>query len=158
MAINVSVDFTNVTEGSGFNSKRLAAGDYTARIAAVVAGESKAGNKQLVFSIQPEDHRAAVYPYYCGLDEKSLWKLRNLLMAAGAKVPKGKAKINVEGLVGKVIGIALEDDDYEGKERSTIDSVFSASDVQSDSAPAGKEPEDDADEDEDDDDLDEIDL
>lgn len=157
MATKVTVDFTNVKDGGNFNSKRLPAGDYAATITKVDKGQSKNGNDQLVFSIQPTDHRSAVYPYYCGLVENQLWKLRNLLLAAGVKVPKKKTSIDVDRLVGVTIGIALEDDEYEGKERSTIESIFAASEVE---GASGVEDSEDEGEDTDgeDDDLDELDL
>lgn len=160
MALKITADFTNVKDGGGFNSKRLPSGDYIARISKVEKSKSKAGNDQLVFTITPDDHRSAAYPYYCGLEEKQLWKLRNLLLAAGVKVPKKKASIDVERLVGVAIGIALEDDEYEGKERSTIDSIFPANEVEGAEDEKGTEDEEDGEDTEstDEDDLDELDL
>lgn len=160
MALKITADFTNVKDGGGFNSKRLPAADYRAVITKVEKADSKAGNPQLTFSIQPEDHRSAVYPYYCGLQENQLWKLRNLLLAAGVKVPKKKASIDVERLIGVVIGIALEDDEYDGKERSTIDSIFAANEVEGADDEKATEKDDDEEDNEDteDEDLDEIDL
>lgn len=160
----IKVDLTNVKEQGKFNPKRLEAGDYLATITEVELGESKAGNKQLVFAIQVNDHRTAVYPYYCGLDEKQLWKLRNLLVACGFKAPKKALSIDTDRFVGKQIGIALEDDEYEGKEKSVIDSIFPAAEIADESGPATDDSDDDEDEipvaaapvadDEDDDELD----
>lgn len=165
----ISMDFSNVKEQSGFNSKRLAAGDYVATISSVEVGKSKADKPMVIFGLQPKDHASAVYPYYCVLQENQLWKMRNVLVACGVKVPKGKVSIDPERLMGKELGIALEDDEYEGKERSTVEAVFPAHDVDGydkgekpakKSKPA-KEEADDEDEStdaEDDDDLDELDL
>ena len=159
MSLKITADFTNVKDGGGFNSKRLPSGDYVATITKVEKKKSNAGNDQLVFSIQPNDHRSAVYPYYCGLVENQLWKLRNLLLASGVKVPKKKTSIDVERLVGVTNGLALEDDEYEGKERSAIDSIFAASEVETDDDEKATE-EDDAEEstESEDEDLDELDL
>lgn len=81
-------------------------------------------------------------------------------MALGKKAPKGKASIDVERLVGSTLGVSLEDDEYEGKEKSVIDSIFAASEIAGDpSAPAADEDEDSADvETGEDEDLDELDL
>lgn len=160
MSLKISVDFTNVKESSGFNPKRMEAGDYLAEIVSVTKDKSKAGSEMLIFAFQLQEHKSAVYPYYIVLDDKSLWKLRNILVALGKKAPKGKASIDVERLVGSTLGVALEDDEYEGKEKSVIDSIFAASEIAGDpSAPAADEDEDSADvETGEDEDLDELDL
>lgn len=171
MSLKVSVDFTGVKEASGINPKRMAAGDYAATISKVTKEQSKAGNDQLVFLFTLKDHRTAVYPYYVGLDASTLWKLRNILLAVGAKAPKGKANIDVERLVGRDVGITLEDDEYEGKDKSVIDAVFSVKELDDESAPMADEPDDDDEDekpakkseaaepaDDDEDELDELDL
>lgn len=144
MSLKVSVDFTGVKEASGINPKRMAAGDYAATISKVTREQSKkSGNDQLVFLFTLKDHRTAIYPYYVGLDASTLWKLRNILLAVGAKAPKGKANIDVERLVGRDVGITLEDDEYEGKDKSVIDAVFSVKELDDESAPMADEPDDD---------------
>lgn len=160
MSLKISVDFTNVKESSGFNPKRMEAGDYLAEIVSVTQDKSKAGSPMLVFGFQLKEHKSAVYPYYIVLDDKSLWKLRNILVALGKKAPKGKANIDVERLVGSTLGIALEDDEYEGKEKSVIDSIFAASDLADDQGVAGEDDDDadDSKEETEDEDLDELDL
>ena len=147
MALKVKVDFTNVKESSGINPKHVESGDYLATITKVEQTQSKAGNEMLLFVFQLNDQRSVTYPYYVVLDEKNLWKLRNLLLAVGAKVPKGAANIDVERLVGKVVGISLEDDEYEGQMKSVIDAVFSKDEVESEDAPAMEEDDEDEDDD-----------
>lgn len=143
------IDFTNVKEGSGFNKRRLPAGDYLARITRVEDSPSKKdGEAQWLFTLVPEGHKSAAFPYYCKLVENQLWKLRNLIQAAGIAVPKKKIKLDPEKLVGKLVGITLEDDEYDGKEQSVIAAIFEASEVTDSSLPA--EP------DEDDDDEEEV--
>ena len=160
MSLKISVDFTNVKESSGFNPKRMEAGDYLAEIVSVTKDKSKAGSEMLVFAFQLQEHKSAVYPYYIVLDDKSLWKLRNILVALGKKAPKGKASIDVERLVGSTLGVSLEDDEYEGKEKSVIDSIFSANEIQgdADAAPADEDETSDDEETNEEEDLDELDL
>lgn len=144
------IDFTNVKEGSGFNKKRMPAGDYLARISRVEDSPSKKdGEPQWLFSITLEEHKSVTYPYYCKLVENQLWKLRNLIQAAGIAVPKKKIKLDPEKLVGKLIGITLEDDEYEGKEQSVIEAIFEASEVTDSGLPSAPDVDDDDDEDED---------
>src|SRR3546814_15097473 len=64
--------------------------------------------------------RRAVYPVYCVLDPKSLWKLRDVLVACGEKVPKKRLAIKGDVILNKEVGIFLEDDEYEGKPKSVI--------------------------------------
>lgn len=140
------IDFTNVKESSGFNKKRMPAGDYIARITRVEDSPSKKDNEpQWLFSITLEEHKSVTYPYYCKLVENQLWKLRNLIQAAGIAVPKKKIKLDPEKLVGKLIGVSLEDDEYDGKAQSVIAAIFEASEVTDSGLPAA--PDDDDDED-----------
>jgi hypothetical protein len=73
------------------------------------------------------------YPYYCKHQENQLWKIRNLLLAAGKSVPKKRVKVNPNDLVGRSIGVTLEDDEYEGKAKSVISAVMPLSELDSDS-------------------------
>ena len=120
----ITIDFSNVRDGSSFSPRRLPEGPYLAEIAKVEQKESKAGNPMLVYTIIPVEHPTAVYPYYILLDEKQLWKLRALLVAAGKDVPKRKVTVDPEAIVGRQIMIDLEDDEWEGREKSTIAGIF----------------------------------
>jgi hypothetical protein len=123
----ITLDFSNVSEGSTFSPRRLPEGTYLATLAKVESKTSKAGNPMLVYTIIPVEHPTAVYPYYIVLDEKQLWKFRALLLAAGKEVPKRKVTVDPESIVGKQIMIDLEDDEWEGREKSTVAGVFKPS-------------------------------
>ena len=129
-----NVDFSNVKEASGFNRSRIKAGDYLAKIKGVEDAKAKDGVHQYLFSIQIVDKPGSVFPYYCKLQENQLWKLRNLFIAAGKTVPKKKVKVDPNQIVGKLIGVTIEDDEYEGKEQSTVEGVFPASDLGDDAS------------------------
>ena len=125
------VDFTNVKDATGsFNKKRVPAGDYLAKITkaedAVAKGD---GVFQYLFTIRLEKYSQLAYPYYCKLTENQLWKLRNLLIAAGINVPKKRVKLDPSKVVGKFIGVTMEDDEYDGKLQSTVSAVFPASEL-----------------------------
>lgn len=132
-ATKQTLDFTNVKESSGFNPKHLPAGDYRAKITGVEDKPSKAGNAQWVWTIVLTTDQRAAYPLYTGLDEKQLWKVRNLFMAAGINVPKKRVAVDPNKLIGREIGISLEDDEYEGKMKSVIIATFPADDLTGDS-------------------------
>lgn len=134
MATPIVVDFTNVKDSSGYNPTHQQAGDYHGKIIKCEVGKSSANQTPMVtYAVQDVDRPSAVYRYNCTITEKSLWKWRNILVAAGVAVPKKKVKIDPDKIVGKDIGISLDDDEYEGKMRSQIVSVFSADDLSNDS-------------------------
>ena len=125
----ITLDFSNVAEGSTFSPRRLPEGAYLATIAKVESKNSKAGNPMLVYAMIPVEHPTAVYPYYVLLDEKQLWKFRALLLAAGKEVPKRKVTVDPESIVGRQVMIDLEDSEWEGREKSTIAGVFKPDDT-----------------------------
>lgn len=139
------LDFTNTKEGgAAFNKKRVAAGDYLARVTAVRDAPTKDTKEaQWLFTIELlEKHTDRKFPYYCKLVENQLWKVRNLCLASGIAVPKKKVKLDPNRLVGKTIGVTLDDDEYEGKLQSVVTQTFPAAELDGDSS----EPEDDEEE------------
>lgn len=129
MAKKHTIDFTNTKESSGINPKHMPRGDYRVKI--VNVDETlKDDIPMWRFDMQLADVRSAVYPYYCKLQENQLWKVRNLLIAAGINVPKKKVAVDPNRLVNKEIGVTLEDDEYEGKMKSVVDAVFPVSELE----------------------------
>lgn len=158
------IDFSNVTEGSGIRPKQLPAGEYAATIKDVKAGNSKkTGTPQWCFIIVPKAHPGASYPYYCQLTAEQAWKIRQVLVAVGVSAPKSVKTIDASKLIGKDLGIILEDDEYEGKLKSVIDSLIPLAEVDEGDTPAAddeddEEPADDSDDTASDEDDDELDL
>lgn len=118
------LDFSKVKDGGMHNPTHMEPGDYLGVISNVTAGESNSGNAQWVYTIALASNKRATYGYYCVLDEKSLWKLRNIFVAAGVSVPKSRVRVDPKKIVGRQIGIVLEDDEYEGRVRSKITQVM----------------------------------
>jgi len=129
MATSRAVDFSNVKEQGNFNTHRVPAGDYMAKIVKVEDAEAKDGIFQYLFTIKLEKFSQYSYPYYCKLQENQLWKLRNIFIAAGKTVPKSRIKVDPNQIVGKFIGVTMEDDEYEGKEKSVVQNVFPAAEL-----------------------------
>lgn len=137
------IDFSNVKERGNYQPKHVAAGDYRGKITKVVDDPAKDGTKMWTFTIESPEIPRATYPYYCKLAENQFFKLKSLFEAAGTSVGKRKVKVDPNRLIGKEIGFALEDDEYEGRMKSVIVEVFPASEV-------GDAPEDDEEEDDED--------
>lgn len=123
------IDFGNVKERGNFNTKHVDDGDYSAKVTKVEFTEAKDGEDMWVFSIVLDEHPRATYPYYCKLVENQLWKLKNIFEAAGISVGSRKVKVDPNKLIGKAIGVAMEDDDYEGRLKSVIAEVFPEEEV-----------------------------
>lgn len=151
-----TLDFTNVKERGLYNPTQQEEGDYRATVSSIMEQDSKNGDPMWVFGLSLAGSKTAVYPYYCLLNEDNLWKVRNLIEATGKKVPKKRLSFEPQTLVGKQVGITLEDDEYDGKMKSVIAQLFPAADLDDDEAPSvepdeDEDIEDDADEDIDDD-------
>jgi hypothetical protein len=131
MAKKVTVDFSNVKERGNFNPKRVQEGDYRAVITKVEDGESKKDNEfQYIFTLKLKKFSQNSYPYYCKVTESQLWKLRNLMVAAGFSVPKKRMAVDPNKAVGREVGVTMEDDEYEGKLKSVIASIFPVSELE----------------------------
>lgn len=129
MATSRNVDFSSVKDGGNFNKRRIPAGDYLATITKIEDAEAKDGIFQYLVSLKIDSRPSSVFPYYCKLQENQLWKLRNLMIAAGLAVPKKKVKVDPNRLVNRKVGVTVEDDEYDGKEQSTIAGVFPAAEL-----------------------------
>jgi hypothetical protein len=148
------LDFTNVSDGGSIRPKRLPEGDYRAKVVSVEDHKSKNDKEGWKFVISPIDYPRATYAYYTDFEVKNAWKIRALIVACGLNAPKKRLAVDPNRLVGKELGISLEDDEYEGKAKSTIDTVFPASDLATDSPKKSTKSSEEYDDDEDPDDDD----
>ncbi len=150
------IDMTDVRDKGNFNPRRVKPGDYRAKVVAVEDHKPKdsAAANQWVFTVSLVDNARATYPYYVGWDKDQAWKSHGLAVAAGL-IPadkRAKMKFDPNKLVGKEIGVALDDDEYNGKVKSKIVQVFSPSEL---GKANGPDDVDEDDVDEDDTDIDE---
>lgn len=128
MAKKITIDFSKTEERSSWNTRKMPIGLYRMRIASVQQTEAKDGTPMIVYGLQPtsQQFRTRLLPFYCKLQPNQLWKLRDILAAAGQKVPQRAIKLDPEAIVGAVISAEVEDDLYNGVERSTLTGVYSA--------------------------------
>ena len=122
----ISIDFSDVKSPS-FSTVHQEPGVYNAEIAGVEMTKTKSdGTDMLVFAIVAGPGR---YPYYCKIVPNQLWKLRELIEAAGTKVPSKVVQIDSDRYVGKKLNVELEDDSYQGKLRSRVARVATFSEL-----------------------------
>lgn len=129
-ATKQTIDFTNVKDGGNFNKKHYPDGDYPGKILDVkdTVKKDDKSKKMWLFSIRVG---AGTYPYYCQLgDEKLFWKIRNLFEAAGFTVPKKRMGIDPNKLIGKPIGVTLQETEYDDKLQSEVAGVLTISEVE----------------------------
>ena len=127
------LDFSDVKDRGelGITKKRMPRGDYLARVKAVEDRPTKESKEaQWMYVIHLENVRGAGYPYYCKLQANQLWKIRNLFLACGVAIPKKKVRLDPNKIVNKLLGITLEDDEYDNKKQSIITELFPASELQ----------------------------
>lgn len=106
--------------------------------------------------VKPAKHKGKVLYGMTSLKKGALWNLRNLIHAATGKNVAGKAvNLDLEVTYGKIVGAAVEDDEYEGKIRSRINTWFPKDEYEESES---DDDEEDSDDDEEDDDEEEDDT
>lgn len=118
-ASTAEVDFGAIEEGGG-GRVRVPEGDYPAKVKAVKFATSQSGNPMFVWTIMGTEGKVAKKDFteYTALTAKALWKLRDLMEATVGKAPGGKVNTRKlldyckKNVVGKPLGITLEDDEY----------------------------------------------
>ena len=162
------IDFRGVPKEIRKRGVRVPEGDYLVKIVQV---ERKKGERsgaayynwkfQIVEDAQGKTKHAGVPLYYVtSLKPEALFNLRNLIHAAteGKRNTAGKvANFDRESLIGKQIGVTVEDDEYEGKIRSRAVDVMPKSQLvaEEEDEEEDEEDEEEYDEDEDEDEEDE---
>lgn len=137
--------------GKSQRSARVPEGDYALKI---VNGKFKTDDDDEVTGInwrfqivKPSKYKGKTLFGYTHLSSESLWNLRNLIHAATGTNVAGKAlDLDLEKLYGKIVGAAVEDDEYNKKIRSKPQAFFPVSELEGDD---DEEEEDDEDEEDD---------
>lgn len=126
MAKKIRLDFSKTEERSGWNTKHIPEGLHKMKIESVQETEAGDGTAMLVYALVPTDSafKARRFPFYCKLQQNQLWKLRDLIVASGGSVPKKAVQIDPAAVVGKFIAAEVEDDNYQGNLRSTVNGTY----------------------------------
>lgn len=126
MAKKIRLDFSKVEERSGWNTRGIPEGLHKMKVESVQETEAGDGTAMLVFALVPTDSRfkSRRFPFYCKLQQNQLWKLRDLLVAAGITVPKKATMIDPNGPVGKLIAAEVEDETGQYAGRSSVNATY----------------------------------
>lgn len=124
------MDFTNVKEGGSFRPRHKPEGDYAGKIIDVADHTSHAGGEGWVFTAKIDGDERSSYPVYVSSETDKAWKIRKMFIAAGIPVPKKMVMVDPNKLIGKALGITLEDEEYEGRMRSKPVDFLPMDDIQ----------------------------
>lgn len=141
MAKKIRLDFSKTEERSGWNTKHITEGLHKMKIEGVQETEAQDGTSMLIYALVPADAKLKTrrFPYYCKIQQNQLWKLRDLLVAAGQTVPKKAMSIDPSVVVGKFIAAEVEDDNYQGNLRSTVNATYGLDILDENDAPESDE-------------------
>lgn len=126
-----AIDLSDVKEGGNFRPRRKPEGDYRAKIVKADDHQPKDKSKAAgwVLTIMVEGDGRSTYPYYLSPEKNQVWKIATICRAAGLNVKNTRLRFDPNKLVNRAIGIALVDDEYNDRPKSTIDDVFSVDEV-----------------------------
>jgi hypothetical protein len=166
------VDFSGVEGEPGRRRRvRIPEGDYLCKITKVERRKKEGGTSyyfnwtfQIIEAANgSEKYKGTPLYYVTSLKPEALFNLRNLIFAASdgkTNVTGRSINFDPQKLVGKRIGVIVEDDEYEGKIRSVAVDIQppSAIEVGDEEEEEEEGDEEEEDEDEDEDELEEVDL
>lgn len=116
---NLNLDFSNV-QGNVI----LEEGMYNVTIESVEEKTSSTGKPMLLVRFKEEETKAAIFENYV-LTEECLWKLKELLSAAGIEC-SGTVDFDTEELVGLMFKAKILKEQYNGSDVNRIKKVFAA--------------------------------
>lgn len=122
----ISVNFEGVKA-----FKTIAEGQYKLKITSAERGTTDNDNEKIDWEFEVANGPSAGSKLWTTttLTDKSLWKLRELLEAAGQEVPDDEMDIDLDDLVGCELGAVVFHEEYEGKNRAKISDFISVDEV-----------------------------
>lgn len=141
----------------GDRAARVPEGDYLVKVVDFEVRSTKdESGKYISWKVQiqsPTKYKGKTVYGMTSLKTDSLWNLRNLINAATGRNVAGKAvNFDPNSIIGKIVGAAIEDDEYNDKVRSRANTFFPKDEYEeSDVEEDDDEDEDDEDEDDEDD-------
>ena len=116
---NLNLDFSNVQGGV-----ILEEGMYNVTIEDVEEKVSSTGKNMLLIRFREEESKTAIFENYV-LEESCLWKLKELLTAAGIEC-SGAVDFDTEDLKGLMFKAKIVKDQYNGSDVNRIKKVYGA--------------------------------
>lgn len=117
----MKLDFSGVSQEIGARGRHIDPGDYECKIVSVARkykdnDETNVPYLSWKFEVRKGPEKGAPLYYITSLKTEALWNLRNLIFAATNKNVAGKAlNFDPDNLIGKILMVTVEDDEYKGK-------------------------------------------
>ncbi len=127
----LTIDFTGV-EGGKFG---VPDGEYLVEVAEVsheVSDKSGKDYLRWIFAVVEGKNKGKKVSYITSLQPQALFNLRNLLEAMGVEVPNKAMNLDLDSLIGNMLGVEVENEKYQGKKRSQVVEIFSADELVAD--------------------------
>jgi hypothetical protein len=121
----IQIDMSGQEDGIG-GSFHIPEGNYRLKVDSVEEDTSKAGNDQLKWIwIGVEDKaKGKKFWWYTVLPPRDARALKHTLIRLGVEVPDSVMDLDLDDLVGREAVAIIEDDEYEGRVRSKINSFM----------------------------------
>lgn len=122
------VDLTEVQE----SSYAIPNGIYAAKCIDVAQDVSKSGNPMFVweFELVGGDYNGRTFKSWTAITPAAMWKVAETVQALGVGQTGQVVKFKRSDVIGKACGLVMEEDEYNGKPTSRINSVISVQEMQ----------------------------
>ena len=122
-----SVDLSEIEDSSYV----IPDGTYKAKCIDIEQGVSKTGNPMFIweFEIVEGDFKGRTFKSWTAITPAAMWKVAETVMALGVGQAGEVVKFKRSDVLGKLCGIVMEQDDYNGKKSSKIKSVVSVAEI-----------------------------
>lgn len=120
------------TEHGKKGGYRYPEGEYKLKITKAERKSSQSGNTQIVLQceiVEPEKYAGKPLIDRLTLTEKAMFRVGWLLDAVGIKWSNAVVDFPLKKLVGKIVGVQLYDDEYQGKVSSKVAEYYSEEEI-----------------------------
>lgn len=120
----IKVDMTNVQDGF----VTVPEGDYICKVSKITLETSEKGSKYLKweFVIGIGEYKGQKIWHNTSLLPQALFNLRNTIQALGIDVPKTVQSIDTDKYIGKIVGITVVHEEYQGKPKAKVADLWRA--------------------------------
>jgi len=107
-------------------------GNYKAKCIDVQQNVSKSGNPMFVweFELVEGKYKGRTFKSWTAITPAAMWKIAETVVALGVGQSGQVVKFNRSDVIGKLCGLIIEEDEYNGKKSSKIRSVISVDDIE----------------------------